>query len=70
MIVERGISQRALDALWESVGGSIVVLRRTGECRYIHPEGKRSTPYNRRRKDASVKLIAFVRRSLRTEDEK
>lgn len=65
MKIERGISQRDLDALWVLMGGTIVPIRRTGERRYAHPSGRCSTPYSRRRKDASVKLIAFVRRIVR-----
>lgn len=62
MRIERGISQRELDSLWLGWGGQIVAVRRTGERRYVAPDGRKSEPYSRRRKDASVRLIAFVKK--------
>lgn len=64
----RGMSQRELDDLWLENGGTIVDVRRTGERRYVHPaKRKRSAAYNRRRKDAPVRLVTFVRQVLEGE---
>lgn len=62
--LQRGISQRELDRRWLSSGGRIVPVRRTGERRYITSDGRKSAPYSRRRKDASVRLLSFVRAAL------
>lgn len=62
--VDRGISQRELDRIWESLGGKIIYKRRCGEGRYVAPDGKKSNPYHHDRKDASLKLLTFVRQTI------
>lgn len=47
---------------WLMLGGSVQDIWRTGEERYCHPALGRPLKVNKRRKDASKKLLCALRR--------
>jgi hypothetical protein len=57
----RNLSLREAVRLWEALGGTALMVRRTGELRFTHPAVRRSILHNARRKDASQRLVSAVR---------
>ena len=55
-------SLRHARRIWESLGGRVEDVRRTGEERYSHPGLSRSIKVNKRRKDVPRKLFAAIKR--------
>lgn len=59
-----GINRDRLDGLLRDNGGSVRMLRRTGEVAYSHPSVPERPRANGRRKDAPTHLVRFVRRVI------
>jgi hypothetical protein len=55
-------SLRRVRALWLTLGGCVIDVRRTGEERYSHPGIARPITVNKRRKDTPKALIVECRR--------
>lgn len=53
--------------LWNMLGGTYYVIRRTGEVRYIHPLFDSGIRINGRRKDVPAKLLSRLNTLIRRE---
>ena len=62
MHVHHGMNRAALDRHLMALGGTVTILRRTGDIRYDHPLILETARGNVRRKDAPRSLTAFVQR--------
>lgn len=56
-----GLNRRELDRILVSVGGSVEDVHKTGEIRYRHPQMKSCPKADKRRKDAPMHMVKFVR---------
>lgn len=53
--------------LWQEHGGLILVIRGTGEVRYVHPAFATGVRANNRRKDVPAKLLTRLNALIRQE---
>jgi hypothetical protein len=60
--VPRGLSLRAALRLAVALGSTVRLRRRHGELVASHPRARRPIVFSARRKDASLALIAWLRR--------
>lgn len=61
-ICHRGVNRVELDKRLLELGGTVKILRRSGDVQYSHPTQSRTHKGNCRRKDAPLALVAFVKR--------
>lgn len=52
--------RRKLDRMWQSLGGTINPVRRTGESRYAHRAFESTVRINTRRNDVPAKLLSRI----------
>ncbi len=60
MTVHQGMNRIQLDRVFRNLGGSVTILRRTGDVQYHHPALPERPKANSRRKDAPRHLVVFV----------